>query len=95
MNVSGEIDQIAFSADGRRYALLTSENESRPTGLLGVRRRHELSRRLRVHDTRTGETRLAADCPTAVRLIVLSGDGSSLASVDDRQEVAVWTVRQR
>jgi WD40 repeat protein len=92
-NVSGELDQLIFSADGSRYALLTSERESRPTGLgPGIVRREEVSQRLRVHDTRTGQTRLSVDCPTHVRLIALSPDGSRLASVNEKQEAEVWEV---
>jgi WD40 repeat protein len=91
-NVSGERDELIFSADGSRYALLTSERQSRPTALAGVIRREEVSQRLRVHDTRTGQTRLAVDCPVHVRLIALSADGSRLAAVNQRQEVAVWEV---
>jgi WD40 repeat protein len=93
VNVQGEIEQMTFSRDGKRYALLTAEYESRPTVLgPGVRRREQVAQRLRVHDTRSGETLFALPTPTPVRLLTLSPDGSQIATVNDRQQVEVWAL---
>jgi hypothetical protein len=74
-------------------ALLTAEYESRPTALgPGVRRRVQVAQRLRVHDTRSGETLFALPTDTHVRLLALSPDASHVATVNDRQQVEVWEV---
>jgi len=93
VNIAGHIDQIMFSGDGLRYALIASERESRPSALgYGVTVEHEVSQRLRIHDTRTGEMLFATPTANHVRLVAFSPDSKRLAAVNDRQGIEVWTL---
>ena len=93
-NVHGKIVQILFSNDGRKYALLTAEYQSRPAGLgYGVYQREQISQLLRVHNTGTGETLFAI--PTNhVRLVAFSPDQSHLAVVNAGQQIEVWRIAE-
>jgi WD40 repeat protein len=91
VNVSGEIRDIVFSADGSRYILVTSEVEERPSPLgIGVRVLHDISQRLRVHNTLTGETLFSTPAAKDIRLVVFSPDQTKVAIVNVDQEIEVW-----
>jgi hypothetical protein len=84
------IELMLFSREGERYALVTSEYESRPSPLgLGFRC-HIAAQRLRVHDTRSGKTLFSVSPSATVRHLAFSPDGTHLATVNERQEVELW-----
>jgi WD40 repeat protein len=82
---SGDMDHIVFSADGERYALVTSKYDE------GAQK-HRV--RLRVHDTATGKMELAVTLQAKIRLLTFSKDGQRLATIDELQQLAVWPMPQ-
>jgi WD40 repeat protein len=78
---SGDMDHMVFSADGERYALVTSKYDE-------AAQKHRV--RLRVHDTATGKMDLAVTLQARIRLLTFSKDGQRLATIDELQQLAVW-----
>lgn len=92
-NVHGDIDQIQFTSDGRRYLLVTTERQSRPAPLGLGHIREEVAQRVRIHDTASGQTLVCI--PTrSVKLLAIAGDQSRIATVNDRQELQVWKLEK-
>jgi WD40 repeat protein len=94
VNVAGKVARVSFSADGSRYALVTSHRMARPTIFAGVRQYEpDYYHEFRVHEARTGQTLLAVKVPApGVGCIALSRDGRSAACVGRDSSIQVWPV---
>jgi WD40 repeat protein len=92
-NLGGQIRQIEFSADGRRYASVNEDREMRRGIQVNVHHRESVWQRVRVHDIKTGEPLLAVELlEPRVACVALSSDGRKLAVVGDDSSVQIWSV---
>lgn len=93
INVSGEIEQVYFSGDGSRYAIVTADRVERPTVLSGVTQSELVYHRLRIHETQTGQTLLAVGVSApGIACAALTRDGRSVAFVGRDNSIQVWPV---
>lgn len=88
------IEKIFFSANGARYAMLTTDDEYEhaPFGLGEVRR--TASQRIRIHDTRTVRTLFCITPNVEILFLAYSPDGLRVAAVTKRQEMQVWSLEE-
>jgi len=93
-HVSGHVRQIAFPADGSRYALVTVGRDRWESGLQDD---DDLERhRVRVHDARSARTLLSIDFPTLrIACVGLNQAGTSLAIIGNDNSIQVWPVPAR
>ncbi|MFO0906345.1 MAG: WD40 repeat domain-containing protein [Pirellulales bacterium] len=90
VNLVGETELMAFSADGRRYALATFERDVPAVRRERVRGEVDWRRRVRVHDTRTGKTLFSRPTTVDVRSLAISPDLTQLAVLDVEHRLEIW-----
>jgi len=93
VNVGGAIEQVYFSPDGSRYALVTGDRVEQPTVLPGVTQHELVFHRVRVHETKTGRTLLSVEVPApGVARVALSREGGLAAVVGRDSSIQIWPV---